>query len=774
VKPKSILLIVALFISTLTWISNNPFVNAFPSGINCESGNAVDTGTGNEHIITFTAENNNQSDANCTFTVPNNVYAIDYLVVAGGGGGNSGGGGAGGLVTSWQVSSQEDVNSIVAQRGSPMTVYPGSQIPVIVGLGGVSGSGGAYDPSGNTQNLSRSLFPIGFSGRNSRFGGVIAEGGGRGGYGFGCQGGGTSSVCPDGDMSGASGGSGGGAAYDFQGLNNSVASNSLVVGATTRGNGGGAAGNGTGYRAGSGGGGAGTIGQGATQLHVGGQGGQGVQIDITGAPAIYSCGGGGGVNENEPRGNLIYDLAGNSRSYSIYENYQSVSDVYGLTYFFYDETTFTQYWTDSNFTDQISFDSELQYWVNSEGSQVTPAASGFFPGVIGLWAYNQLGQWFDSDGNSYADTSETVIQIDGGVAQNYSAFLASYGVTNFNQIPQRMIYSGRSGGGAGGCADAGRGSDRLVDSGFGASSQSNATSGLNNFGHGGGGTDPESTVAGRGGNGVVIIRYITEDPNCPNDGQNNPDTNQYPIACIAKLRITAGDTADESRSARSVAVLSSPISYSQSGDTVSIVTTVNGLNVSIWNNRVLAKVESSSSSLVGGTYPIMYRITSGANTSESFVLITVRDPAQRTQTRVPVDPRDTSVVLPRIVLGQVNALQVCVSHRASGDYPVSRKVELIQNPGNATVDSLDGKNLRMVGNSSSIYANSQFIRLTNEQQRLIQQGKSIQLDVNVSNTAVGGNGSCEFGTDSTMTVYPLKLTQVRAFTVLPKNGRENN
>jgi len=207
---------------------------------------------------------------------------------------------------------------------------------------------------------------------------------------------------------------------------------------------------------------------------------------------------------------------------------------------------------------------------------------------------------------------------------------------------------------------------------------------------------------------------------------------------------------------------------------LSLLTSVDGLDVSIWENRILATVASSTSPLIGGTYPIMYRITSGSSTSESFVLITVRDPSQHTQTRVPIDPRNASVILPKIILGQVNAVQVCVTPKSSTDYPILPKVELVRNPGAATVDSVDGKNLRMVGNSTSVKANLELIRLTSDQQRLIKNGKSIELNINVSNTAVGGNGSCEFGTDSVMTVFPLKLTQIRSFTVLPKNGRQNN
>jgi hypothetical protein len=329
-----------------------------------------------------------------------------------------------------------------------------------------------------------------------------------------------------------------------------------------------------------------------------------------------------------------------------------------------------------------------------------------------------------------------------------------------------------SGGGPGGCSDAGRGSDIGVYGPWGESSASNASSGLNNYGHGGGGTDPESTFAGRGGNGVIVIRYITEDPNCPNDGQHNPGTS--PIACIAHLKITAGQTSTGSRTARSVDVLNSPISYSLPGDSLSLITSTDGLDVTIWNGRVLASVSSPTSALIGGTYPIMYQIDSGGTTAQSFVLITVRDPAQHTQTRVPVDPREATVLLPKIIIGRVDAVQVCVTPRANNSYPVLPTVRLVQNPGGATVDSPTGKNLRMQGDSSSIGANVKYLQLTSAQSRLIQQGKSIVLDVNVSNTAVGGNGSCEFGTDSTMTLYPIKLTQIRSFTVTPKSGQKGN
>lgn len=89
--------------------------------------------------------------ANGTFAVPQNISAIDVLIVAGGGGGGSrqgGGGGAGGIIVL-----------------SNHSVTPGDSIPIIVGDGGAGGINGGP----------------GTDGKNSIFGTVVATGGGGGG-----------------------------------------------------------------------------------------------------------------------------------------------------------------------------------------------------------------------------------------------------------------------------------------------------------------------------------------------------------------------------------------------------------------------------------------------------------------------------------------------------------------------------------------------------------------------------------------------------------------
>jgi hypothetical protein len=746
VKAKVIVLSGLLILSTLFAVFPADTSHATPPNIDCASGNFSEVVSGNEHVITFTAENN-ISDGDCIFTVPNSVYAIDYLVVGGGGGGNSGGGGAGGLVTSWEVKSQ-DGNSILAERGSPLTVFPDNRIQVKVGTGGTAGSGGDYGVFGITEGQ----MPIGTSGNNSQFGSVFAIGGGRGGFGFGCSG--LQDTC---DQSGASGGSGGGGAYDFNRTNSSASSQSSVIGASTFGHGGGAATGEGGYRAGSGGGGAGGVGHDATELHIGGAGGQGVQIDISGTAFLYACGGGGGINENNSQYNYVWSN-GLSQIADVY-------DGFGLT-------NTGNILLDQNTNLEWTYVLDGDYFTDPEGN-IWSWDNSFEAYTYGT-EFRMPWSEFQTIKDTYLDRDGTPWSYDGyfGTYKNVTdGSTWSYGAFGFAS----SFYSQVSGGGPGGCPDAGRGSDIGVYIGdygdAGASPATTSTSGLNNFGHGGGGTDPESTVAARGGNGVVVIRFITEDPNCPNNGQLHPNSSAFPIACIAHLKITAGVTSDVSRDSRSIAVLNSPISYSNSGDTVSLITQIPLLEVSIWNGRVLAKVVSSTSPLIGGTYPIMYQIDSGGASSRSFVLITVRDPAQHTQTKVPIDPREKTVRLPKIILGRVQAVQVCVTPRS---YSTTPTVELQQNPGETFTDSPNQNNLRMQGSSQSIVQNIGFINLTTNQSRLIKNGVPITLDINVSNTAVGGNGSCDFGTDSIMTIYPLKLTQVRSFTVLPKNGRQNN
>lgn len=344
-----------------------------------------------------------------------------------------------------------------------------------------------------------------------------------------------------------------------------------------------------------------------------------------------------------------------------------------------------------------------------------------------------------------------------------------------NGAPFSDITTVWTAGGKAGCYNGGQGSNRSTRRSNTASNSNtpsadfNGTSGVNGFGGGGGGTDPEDMSAGRGGDGVVILRLTLPDSRCP---YNASTVVTVPLACTARLRITAGDTAASTKSNRTSAVAAAPISYGTDTTTVSIVTNVSGIDTQIEDNKIVVSVSSSTSTLIGGTYPITYRLTNGSLTSDSFLLVTVRDPGQRTQVRVPVDPRDKTVRIPRIVVGNVQAVQVCVSPRTNATYSSEISATLVSNSSGSLADSPSGTNLRIRGTSESITANIGFINLTTSDQRLIKSGVPLVLDINVSNTTTGGNGACDFGTDSTMTLFPLKLTHTRTLNVPLKNGRQ--
>jgi len=617
-------------LASLTVVSLFVFVTTFLIGfdksqaaVTCSTGSATDTViSGTTHVVRLIA-NSTQTDGSCTFTVPENVYAVDYLVVAGGGGGNSGGGGAGGFVSSWNVRNQADTGT-VAVRQSPLTVYPGDEIPVTVGVGGSAGSGGAL--SNWATALTR-----GTNGHNSIFGSVTATGGGAGGFGFGCQGGDGSTPCPGGSMSGAQGGSGGGSAYDFTGTSNPTSTQSTVIGASSLGSRGGTSGGSAGYRAGSGGGGAGAEGgparsSGDNLTHAGGDGGAGVRSNISGTSIIYSCGGGGGINDN--------------------------------------------------------------------------------------------------DGNN--------------TAKNY----ASGTIDGFGRA---------------GCTDAGRGSNQVVDSRLngGSNNYFNGTSGGANLGHGGGGTDPESTVAGAGGSGVVILRYTIPDPLCPNQGGAQPSN--LPVACPTSISVTAGNV-----NYRELDMRGQPYSFSDTPTTtVSIISKPAAMDAILASDShtVRIRVIPETSTLISGTYPVIYQLTTGSTLSESYILVNVIDPGQHTPLTVPVDPRATFIDLPSLIVGNTNATQVCLTNDTNTvTYPTPPTIS-ITTTGSETQTTLVRGGLRINGSNSVVQSSTNYIRVTSPSGNLLSQGASRRIIVNVSNTANGGNGSCQFGTGSTIDLVPLDLYQ---------------
>lgn len=176
---------------------------------------------------------------------------FEYLVVAGGGGGGGprenygrgGGGGAGGLLN-------DTINL------SPDTY------PIVIGAGGNGG--------GEASN--------GGKGSDSTAFGLTAEGGGGGGRRT------TRSMATAGGSGGSGGGGGGGSAGGGTG------------GAGTAGQGYAGGNNGLADARAGGGGGAGGVGEdgGVDGSTSGGDGGDGLQINITGTPTYYAGGGGGG------------------------------------------------------------------------------------------------------------------------------------------------------------------------------------------------------------------------------------------------------------------------------------------------------------------------------------------------------------------------------------------------------------------------------------------------------------------------------------------------
>lgn len=150
-----------------------------------------------------------KDSGSCSWTVPAGVSSVDYLVVGGGGGGGSragGGGGAGGM--------KESTSAAPVTAGQSMTV--------VVGAGGLGGSGGfAYEQypgaSGAGSSISGGGLSASVSVSGGGYGGAGATRGGSGGSGggslIGAGGSGTSGE-------GNAGGSAVGTAYQCSGSTN--------------------------------------------------------------------------------------------------------------------------------------------------------------------------------------------------------------------------------------------------------------------------------------------------------------------------------------------------------------------------------------------------------------------------------------------------------------------------------------------------------------------------------------------------------------------------
>ena len=190
--------------------------------------------------------------ASMTFTVPNDVTALDYLVVAGGGSGASrdsaelggGGGGGGGVL-----------------QGNGVPVSAGQSFSVKVGAGADGVTGRSSGRQGGNSSLACAEASVRAEAIGGGGGGQYQSDGGAGG----CGGGGGAknggdSKASDGGKGTSGQGSAGGAGWDF---------------------------------ASGGGGGAGGPGGDASSLHDGGAGGAGFESAISGMTRRYGAGGAG-------------------------------------------------------------------------------------------------------------------------------------------------------------------------------------------------------------------------------------------------------------------------------------------------------------------------------------------------------------------------------------------------------------------------------------------------------------------------------------------------
>ena len=247
-----------------------------PSGLSATGGVISDYTSGSDvfraHIFT--------SSGTLTVTaLGDEPAALDYLVVAGGGGGGSkqgGGGGAGGLRSNFPgVPSPLRTSTSITATAGP-TSYP-----IVVGGGGVGGSGDAE--KGNSGSNSVLTYP----GPNT----ITSHGGGGGGSGGGSP--------PYPGLGGVAGGSGGGGAGWGAETGTGGGGNNppFPVAQGTAGGAGGSNGGGNKRVAGGGGGftASGTDGAPLLDPNVGAPGGAGISLNITGITTAYAGGGGGGV-----------------------------------------------------------------------------------------------------------------------------------------------------------------------------------------------------------------------------------------------------------------------------------------------------------------------------------------------------------------------------------------------------------------------------------------------------------------------------------------------
>ncbi len=332
------------------------------------------------------------------------------------------------------------------------------------------------------------------------------------------------------------------------------------------------------------------------------------------------------------------------------------------------------------------------------------------------------------------------------------------------------------GGGTAGCSSAGRGSayaplytdyntNALPNSVSLAQWQAAiGTDGTDGFGGGGGGTDPEDIRGRAGGSGRVVLRYTIVDPSCPNSSNTTRST---PLACPTEVTVQADGTSTD------VTALTGPVSFSAAGATLSVVTlpTANpssgNLSATVVNTSQLRISVPSGSSLIGGTYPVIYRITSSTGvTSESYVLVTVEDPNQVTPIRLLADPRVSTVRLPNFPLGDATNVLLCITENSGDGHATAATVSVPSAVGVTAESRTRGVSLR--GTRVNVQAVIDDIDLVAPSgANLVPEPNSPRVfTVNVSNTSNGGNNSCSGGTRSTMTLDAVSISATQNLFVL--------
>jgi hypothetical protein len=339
-----------------------------------------------------------------------------------------------------------------------------------------------------------------------------------------------------------------------------------------------------------------------------------------------------------------------------------------------------------------------------------------------------------------------------GYTTSISGSSTCYGAGGGGGVNSNRGETVAGGSGSSGCGgNDGKGSSCGYASSVAGTCTSNATSGASSTGNGGGGTDPEDSGGGNGGSGVVIVKYTLVDSNCPNNGTNSATS---PLACPASLTVQAdGGTSN-------VSVLGSPISFSSNG-TLSVRSrpaanpTSGNMSATASGSSIAISVPSGSS-LIGGTYPVVYRITQGGSTSDSYILVTVEDPAQLTPGTIPLDPRESGITFPRVELGSSPNVLVCLTLQDNNTDQLSLAAGTTAG---VTIANPTSRRITFSGSNSSVESALNAVTLTATANNVLVTNTATRvLDVNVTNTDNGGNGSCSVGTSSTITLKKLGLT----------------